>query len=1162
MKLSAATTLALEQLPVLRWSDVATTLENRTDGLIDYITNLFKAVPLNIEGMFLSMGNGLWSAGANLLKQSSQNESAAIQQMGKAANKMVGGFYHGLTGDWMIPAILTVFVIAASIFAVFRGQGVAVLFKRMCAFAIGLAMFLSMGAIAAAHPDTPSTGTPWWTVNLTRNIVGNTGNMLERSLRAGLQTNGTTLAREKTDRQNNPNYADCRGYLYQLGNGYTNGSRNQQGSFDSLEATMNTMWEETGLRMWIRAQYGPGENGSNVFCHVLEQRAGASSREQSDTMRKAMQANDRNISRLDLPWENALAFHADLMIAPDEGKKSADDENPKIAASNIMLDRMTTMWDVCGYDGQKWTARRGWDWLDSVTGSERGLDGVNAGQLNAYCKAVITGNGHIPISNPSITNNSAKDDKGGTKDDGSGNEKVWDVKDISTTHDEHDKNMRKIVRKFDLSNSNTAWLNVATQEAVKNADGEGPKINEAIITMKQQHGDANLADVGGALVFAVAGLVNFLIWGVGFGVMRLLAVIMASIAAVGIWLGFIVWAVAPDKGRQTLKSSFLNMAGMCGISAILGVFAGIVCMIMNVLMTVFGIIDDNGNTAATVVIMGCASLLFPLLSVWVLRWMCVNVLKVGDPFSMGALGKLSKSVGHGFNAMGGMLAAGTAAAVAGGSMKGIAQAAVSGLKSGTIGSAMAHGSIIGHNSGNHATNISGKGGGRHSTSRQPTAADRSINPQERQAIAENRDIAPSLEKPDMSKEQRQLDDRISQLDKQTGLDAYNRLAGKYKDDPAGLAQAVQQQVDAAHETNEQQAARLQAEREQRADIKRMLKATDGKASRKTVDRYMRSAAVQEQIAAKAKQSLEDRAAHQQAVRQYENEAADYNRQKELSKTFRGRVKMTRERYQTLADDHGKAGTAAAWLATGVTTAAGETARFAKHHKAAATALALPAMTALGPLGLAGVGLAGAVGAGGVMNMAHRMMGGGYGKLSPRVRQADQNIRFQNRQAAGVATATERMAQQHRESQAAGKHTMARMMDRMDARLESGVGQVVTQPGPSVKSAAHRMGMAGLSEATRQAWDTPNLAGPVTVEPAPVSATPSRPVETPRHAAGQAMPTPPIQEAAPSTLPVETSDSPIPAPPAKDSHPQQSGTPIPADGPLPPVDGQTPRAGRA
>ncbi|KOA60904.1 hypothetical protein BAAM0499_03230 [Bifidobacterium animalis subsp. animalis MCC 0499] len=1127
--------MALEQLPVLRWSDVATTLENRTDGLIDYITNLFKAVPLNIEGMFLSMGNGLWSAGANLLKQSSQNESAAIQQMGKAANKMVGGSYHGLTGDWMIPAILTVFVVIASIFAVFRGQGVAVLLKRMGAFAIGLAMFLSMGAIAAAHPNTPSTGTPWWTVNLTRNVVGNTGNVLERSLQAGLQTNGTTLARKKTD-PHNLNYADCRGYLYQLGNGYTNGTGNQQGSFDSLEDTMNTMWEETGLRMWIRAQYGPGENGSNVFCHVLEQRAGASSREQADTMRKAMQANDRNIPRLDLPWENALAFHADLMIAPDEGKKNADDKNPKIAASNIMLDRMTTMWDVCGYDGHQWSARKGWKWLDGVTGSERGLDGVNAGQLNAYCKAVITGNGYIPIANPSLTNNSANDNKG-TKDDGNGNQHVWDVKDIGGTHDEHDKNMRKIVRKFDLSNSNTAWLNVATQEAVKNADGEGPKINEAIITMKQQHGDANLADVGGALVFAVAGLVNFLIWGVGFGVMRLLAVIMASIAAVGIWLGFIVWAVAPDKGRQTLKSSFLNMAGMCGISAILGVFAGIVCMIMNVLMTVFGIIDDNGNTAATVVVMGCASLLFPLLSVWVLRWMCVNVLKVGDPFSMGAFGKLSKSVGHGFGMVGGMLAAGTAAAVAGGSMKGIAQAAVSGIKSGSIGSAMAHGSIIGHNSGTGTPNIGGKGGGRHSGSRQPTAADRSINPQDRQAIAENRDIAPSLEKPDMSKEQHQLDDRISQLDKQTGLDAYNQLAGKYKDDPAGLAQAVQQQVDAAHKANEEQAARMLAEQAQRADITSMMKATGGNTSRKNINRYMQSAAVQEQVAAKAKQSLADRAAHQQAVRQYEDEAADYNRQKELSKTFRGRLKMTRERYQTLSE-HGKAGTAAAWLATGVATAAGETARFAKQHKVMAAALALPAATAMAPLGLAGGGLAGVVGtagaigagvglaapfaAGGVMNMAHRMMGGGYGKLSPRVRQADQSVRFQNRAAAGIATVTDRMAQQHRENQAAGTNPFTRMahrLDRMDATLESGIGQVVTQPAQSVKSAAHRMGMAGLPEATKQVWDTPKPADsqpepdgkplpststPVRGEQPPVPSTPAVPP-----ADGMPAPTPPI-----------------------------------------------------
>lgn len=373
----------------------------------------------------------------------------------------------------------------------------------------------------------------------------------------------------------------------------------------------------------------------------------------------------------------------------------------------------------------------------------------------------------------------------------------------------------------------------------------------------------------------------------------------------------------------------------------------------------------------------------------------------------------------------------------------------------------------------------------------------------------------------MSKEQHQLDDRISQLDKQTGLDAYNQLAGQYKDDPAGLAQAVQQQVDAAHEANEEQAARMLAEQAARADITSMLKAAGGNTSRKNINRYMQSVAVQEQVAAKAKQSLADRAAHQQAVRQYENEAADYNRQKELSKTFRGRLKMTRERYQTLAD-HGKPGKAAAWLATGVATAAGETARFAKQHKAAATALALPAMTALGPLGLAGVGVAGAVATGGVMNMAHRMMGGGYGKLSPRVRQADQSVRFQNRAAGGIATATDRMAQQHREDQAAGVNPFTRMsarLDRMDATLESGIGQVVTQPAQSVKSAAHRMGMAGLPEATKQVWNTPKPADsqpepdgrPIPSTSTPIlgkqPSVPSTPAVPP--ADGMPAPTPPI-----------------------------------------------------
>lgn len=1106
--------MALENLPVLRWSDVATTLENRTDGLIDYITNLLKAVPLNVEGMFLSMGNGLWSAGAKLLQQSSGSEAGVVSKMGAASNKIVGSFYTGLTGDWVIPGMITVFACIAGIFAVFRGQGAMALLKRIMAFACGIALFLSIGAISAAHPNQAATGTPWWAVNLTRSVVGNTGSILDRSLRTGMTANGTLLAKEK-DASNdaNANWLDCRKYLYQL---------NQEASADSKDSlgdTMNLMWEETGLRMWIRAQYGPGENGSNVFCRVLESRAVASPEDQMARVRRAIGAAQGHKERdgtgkAEGPISSdGLAFHPDLMYA-------ASDDNGKIAATNVRNDRMTTMWNTCRYNNHGWDIRPGWNWIDWVQGSGRGLDADSPKKHMAdYCQIVMTGktNGELPWA---------------TKDANKGD---WRVYDQHAQHDDDklritaqkgdpqtNQNMRQVVEKFNLSNKDTAWIEDAKRYAATlDKPEERAQVDAALATVKQQHGDANLADVGGSLVFALAGLVNFLIWGVGVGVMRLLAVIMACIAAIGVWLGFIVWAVCPDKGRQTLKDSSLNMLGMCALTSMIGVFASLVCMIMNVFMSVFGIIDDNGNTAATAMVMGCASLLFPLLSVWVLRWMCVNVLKVGDPFSMGAFGKLSKSVGHGFTMMGGMLAAGTAAAVAGGSMKSIAQAAVSGLKSGTIGSAMAHGSIIGHNSGAGTPNVGGKGGGRHSGSRQPTAADRSINPQDRQAIAENRDIAPSLEKPDMSKEQHQLDDRISQLDKQTGLDAYNQLAGQYKDDPAGLAQAVQQQVDAAHEANEEQAARMLAEQAARADITSMLKAAGGNTSRKNINRYMQSVAVQEQVAAKAKQSLADRAAHQQAVRQYENEAADYNRQKELSKTFRGRLKMTRERYQTLAD-HGKPGKAAAWLATGVATAAGETARFAKQHKAAATALALPAMTALGPLGLAGVGVAGAVATGGVMNMAHRMMGGGYGKLSPRVRQADQSVRFQNRAAGGIATATDRMAQQHRENQAAGVNPFTRMsarLDRMDATLESRIGQVVTQPAQSVKSAAHRMGMAGLPEATKQVWDTPKPADsqpepdgrPIPSTSTPIlgkqPSVPSTPAVPP--ADGMPAPTPPI-----------------------------------------------------
>lgn len=70
------------------------------------------------------------------------------------------------------------------------------------------------------------------------------------------------------------------------------------------------------------------------------------------------------------PWRRH-AWHPDLWEADLDDKDST-----KVANEDVFLDRWVTMWDVCGYDKQRNNlyARSGWAFVNSIEGSDRGVD--------------------------------------------------------------------------------------------------------------------------------------------------------------------------------------------------------------------------------------------------------------------------------------------------------------------------------------------------------------------------------------------------------------------------------------------------------------------------------------------------------------------------------------------------------------------------------------------------------------------------------------------------------------------------------------------------------------------------------------------------------------------------------------------------------------------
>lgn len=812
--MSAYTTLAMETLPLLRWGDVAGSLENRTDGVIDQITGLFGSIPVSVEGVLLSLGNGLWTAGAKLLGMSNSSEQTIADAMGPVSNRVVKTIYDTLTGT-MIPALIVAATICTTIFMVFKGQGGRVLMQRFTALIVGFAFVLGIGAQCSQHPDIPATGTPWWTYQFAAKLVGKTGNQLTGALDASMKSTGAFLASTSTT-----NKLSCRRYLARLG------AEASMGQDDVILRSMNTMWEETGLRMWARAQYGAGENGTEVFCRVLEYRAGANPLDQADRTNAAAMATPpgqgdnveqrlRSLNGSNSPVKAsgyAMAFNPDLLIIDGEGPTGSDSDI-KPAASAKMLDRMVTMWDVCTWrDGEGdngYVSRGGWQWVNAVTGPNRGLGENN--KLSNYCRVAVSGEGTLDdstnkdwrvwavedstkgeelqhqlkdtaldaaraalsgagfstseqqeiigslqagkpmsaimsiVTNFSLLTNPWKIIDGAkgvrqayeeyhrllgeieqTVKDGSGDEQVPAIRTrIGNPNNPNDGALRAVVKKFDLSNSNTAW-----QWAARTHTDASQLENtiKAIATVNQQHGSAQWSDVGGGFIFALSGLVNMLIWSVGFGLLRLLAVALACLCATGLWFALIVWAVSPDRGRKTLSKTVTSMLGMIATPTVLGLYMAVACILMNTIMMALGIVDRNGNTAATVMVMSMCSLVLPLASVLGLRWLCIRVLHVGDPLSFGALGVIGSTVGQGVRKVGRMAMAAGGALAAGGHGGAVAMAAMNGARAGSVSDALQHGYRQGQH-GQHGQHGAGKGtgAGRHTAqSNQQSEADRAV----------------------------------------------------------------------------------------------------------------------------------------------------------------------------------------------------------------------------------------------------------------------------------------------------------------------------------------------------------------------------------------------------------------------------------------------------
>lgn len=682
--------------PVQRWADTIGGLTSRVDDL-DKFNPLtwFKAVPSNIEGIFLNLGNNLWGAAAWIESQATSSLDGVAATFGKMANRFTAAVWSSLS-DWYILAIAIIFTVGISLWQYVHNGTLQAFGQRMVALVLGLALFAGMGIASANHPDEAYTGTPYWLVEETSNVIGTAGGAAADAIVQGFGDSGVFLAYSNTN-SNTGDLLSCRTYLNQLHVEAKAAQKSNGAVADTVLSAMNTMWEETGLRIWARAQYGAGDNGMQVFCRIPEYRSGATASAMKsitqDAIKTAGGGEANELSSLALAF-NPSAWNPDT----DGGKDSTTN-------TDVVLDRWVVMWDVCGYGKYRNSVyvRDGWQWVNSIRGENRGVDangkktsGIT--DLPQQCAAALTGSPSLTTWN--ATSESTPVDTNATTTanpllvDQSASKENTDY----TTPDDRKALINKFNIKTDSSWEDVARTHSGINEAKDSAKAEAA-LNASVQTLSQQHGEVALGDLGGAIVFSISAIINLLIWGIGFGLIKMFTLAIAClVAAGGLWLGLLFYAFSPDKGKRAVVNATKHVVGMTAAGTVLGLVASTGCLFVTSGMSALGLLSNKGNTAGTVMMMAVASAALPIIYLWAVRYICVNVWKIGDPFSGEGLFKMigGQALMGGLKALGGMAVGGAAgaigAAMGGAGLKGVLGAAARGAEldrmPGTVGRAV------------------------------------------------------------------------------------------------------------------------------------------------------------------------------------------------------------------------------------------------------------------------------------------------------------------------------------------------------------------------------------------------------------------------------------------------------------------------------------------
>ncbi|GAB3176143.1 hypothetical protein GCM10027059_50550 [Myceligenerans halotolerans] len=306
-------------LPVNRWSDQTNELHGRLGTF-----ELTERVQRNATyPVLLSLGNSMWSGATGVT--SAAIEFDILDSAGQEVDRLAAGIGRALASSGLLLVLVVVSLVGLLWRARRTGSGrQAAATLARTTVAIGLLAVMVAGAQRSTTTGgqfEPGTFSPGWIVTTTNDLVGAVASAPAAAL--SVADTGAGYSHEQAT-----GAMSCASYVAALKDTYRSGSLTDQMA-GSVPLVMSGMWEATGLEVWATSQFG-AENpyGDQVYCRLLEQRAGVPPAEQV-AITGARGAN-----------EQSLAWHT---------------------AMNEQEDRTLIAWAQCRQTSSGWRLAEGWE---------------------------------------------------------------------------------------------------------------------------------------------------------------------------------------------------------------------------------------------------------------------------------------------------------------------------------------------------------------------------------------------------------------------------------------------------------------------------------------------------------------------------------------------------------------------------------------------------------------------------------------------------------------------------------------------------------------------------------------------------------------------------------------------------------------------------------